>query len=238
MCWLWRITQSRYGHQLLPSSASRSTAVRALRRMLTPLTARPSADVERGQGESLLPGFHACRLPRWTGRTKKRNECPTRKWAKEKGRTHEPSGLKRKKARIRACLRSRQRTYHVVGRAVVPWCSETSRIPREVLINWEVCPGLRSGWLRGSIYWVLLVLGSALLFQNHYPRFTGAPSGHFRTLPRRPPSVDSGLGDHDVPYGMRPLRTAQATLVQVLSEMLRPCPDRTAQTEHVRRAGL
>ena len=52
---------------------------------------------------------------------------------------------------------------------------------------------MRSGWLRGSIYWVLLVLGSALLFQNHYPRFTGAPSGHFRTLPRRPPSVDSGL---------------------------------------------
>ena len=40
---------------------------------------------------------------------------------------------------------------------------------------------------------MLLVLGSALLFQNHYPRFTGAPSGHFRTLPRRPPSVDSGL---------------------------------------------
>ena len=34
---------------------------------------------------------------------------------------------------------------------------------------------MRSGWLRGSIYWVLLVLGSALLFQNHYPRFTGAP---------------------------------------------------------------
>ena len=51
---------------------------------------------------------------------------------------------------------------------------------------------MRSGWLRGSIYWVLLVLGSALLFQNHYPRFTGAPSVHFRTLPRRPPSVDSG----------------------------------------------
>ena len=50
---------------------------------------------------------------------------------------------------------------------------------------------MRSGWLRGSIYWVLLVLGSALLFQNHYPRFTGAPSCRFRTLTRRPPSVDS-----------------------------------------------
>ena len=28
--------------------------------------------------------------------------------------------------------------------------------------------------------------------QSHYPRFTGAPSCRFRTLPRRPPSVDSG----------------------------------------------
>ena len=63
---------------------------------------------------------------------------------------------------------------------------------------------MRSGWLRGSIYWVLLVLGSALLFQNHYPRFTGAPSGHFRTLPRRPPSVDSGLSIDQ--WGNHPLR--------------------------------
>ena len=54
---------------------------------------------------------------------------------------------------------------------------------------------MRSGWLRASIYWVLLVLGSALLFQNHYPRFTGAPSCRFRTLTRRPPSVDSGLAE-------------------------------------------
>ena len=30
------------------------------------------------------------------------------------------------------------------------------------------------------------------LFQNHYPRCTGAPSYRFRTLTRRPPSVDSG----------------------------------------------
>ena len=30
--------------------------------------------------------------------------------------------------------------------------------------------------------------------QNHYPRFRGAPSGHFRMLTKRPPSVDSGLG--------------------------------------------
>ena len=40
---------------------------------------------------------------------------------------------------------------------------------------------------------MLLVPGSALLFHNHYPGFTGAPSCRFRTLPRRPPSVDSGL---------------------------------------------
>ena len=33
--------------------------------------------------------------------------------------------------------------------------------------------------------------GVGLLFQNH-PRFTGAPSCRFRTLTRRPPSVDSG----------------------------------------------
>ena len=34
--------------------------------------------------------------------------------------------------------------------------------------------------------------GTGLLLQNHYPRFRGAPFGHFRTLTRRPPSVDSG----------------------------------------------
>ena len=32
-----------------------------------------------------------------------------------------------------------------------------------------------------------------MLLQNHYPRFRGAPSGHFRMLTKRPPSVDSGL---------------------------------------------
>ena len=31
------------------------------------------------------------------------------------------------------------------------------------------------------------------MLQNHYPRSTGAPSCRFRTLTRRPPSVDSGL---------------------------------------------
>ena len=34
--------------------------------------------------------------------------------------------------------------------------------------------------------------GTVLLLQNHYPRFRRAPSGHFRMLTRRPPSVDSG----------------------------------------------
>ena len=60
---------------------------------------------------------------------------------------------------------------------------------------------IRSGWLRHSIYWVLLFWGRFLL-QNHYPRSTGAPSCRFRTLTRRPPSVDSGLESltqgHDV----------------------------------------
>ena len=34
--------------------------------------------------------------------------------------------------------------------------------------------------------------GAGFLLQNHYPRSTGAPSCRFRTLTRRPPSVDSG----------------------------------------------
>ena len=34
--------------------------------------------------------------------------------------------------------------------------------------------------------------GVGFLLQNHYPRSTGAPSCRFRTLTRRPPSVDSG----------------------------------------------
>ena len=34
--------------------------------------------------------------------------------------------------------------------------------------------------------------GVGFLFQNHYPRSTGAPSYRFWTLTRRPPSVDSG----------------------------------------------
>ena len=37
--------------------------------------------------------------------------------------------------------------------------------------------------------------GTVLLLQNHHPRFRGAPSGHFRMLTKRPPSVDSGLGN-------------------------------------------
>ena len=51
---------------------------------------------------------------------------------------------------------------------------------------------IRSGWLRDSIYWVLLFWGR-FLSQNHYPRSTGAPSCRFRALTRPPPSVDSGL---------------------------------------------
>ena len=34
--------------------------------------------------------------------------------------------------------------------------------------------------------------GVGFLFQNHYPRSTGAPFYRFRTLTRRPPSVNSG----------------------------------------------
>ena len=45
--------------------------------------------------------------------------------------------------------------------------------------------------------------GTVLLLQNHYPRFRGAPSGHFRMLTKRPPSVDSGLA---MPHGRNTLR--------------------------------
>ena len=33
------------------------------------------------------------------------------------------------------------------------------------------------------------------LFQNHYPRFRGAPAGFFKGCPQGPPSADSGLGN-------------------------------------------
>ena len=50
---------------------------------------------------------------------------------------------------------------------------------------------IRSGLFCGSIYWVLLVSGR-VLFQNHYPRFTGAPSSFFKGCPQGRPSVHSG----------------------------------------------
>ena len=34
---------------------------------------------------------------------------------------------------------------------------------------------------------------AVFLFQNHYPRFRGAPSGFLKGCPQGPPSVDSGL---------------------------------------------
>ena len=36
--------------------------------------------------------------------------------------------------------------------------------------------------------------GVGFVFQNHYPRFRGAPSGFFKGCPKGRPSVDSGLG--------------------------------------------
>ena len=38
------------------------------------------------------------------------------------------------------------------------------------------------------------------MFQNHYPRFRGAPFGYFRTLTRRPPSVDSGEASSSIRF--------------------------------------
>ena len=54
---------------------------------------------------------------------------------------------------------------------------------------------IRSGCSSGSIYLVLPVSGWVSCSKNHYPRSTGALSYPFRTLTRRPPSVDSGLGE-------------------------------------------
>ena len=51
------------------------------------------------------------------------------------------------------------------------------------------------------------------MLQNHYPRSTGAPSCRFRTLTRRPPSVDSGLESNsltDGPFGSN-LKTSHYT---------------------------
>ena len=46
--------------------------------------------------------------------------------------------------------------------------------------------------LKDPVWMVGVVSGVGFLLQNHYPRFKGAPSCHFRTLTRRPHSVDSG----------------------------------------------
>ena len=50
--------------------------------------------------------------------------------------------------------------------------------------------------------------GTVLLLQNHYPRFRGAPSGHFRMLTKRPPSVDSGLDPSTLTHHQLPLNPA------------------------------
>ena len=53
------------------------------------------------------------------------------------------------------------------------WSSKTMRI--------------RSGLFCGSS-----LFPGGFLFQNHYPRFRGAPSGFLKGCPQGPPSVDSG----------------------------------------------
>ena len=51
---------------------------------------------------------------------------------------------------------------------------------------------IRSGWLRGSIYLGAPSLGLFCCYKTIIPDSEEHPSGHFRMLTKRPPSVDSG----------------------------------------------
>ena len=52
---------------------------------------------------------------------------------------------------------------------------------------------MRSGWLRGSIYWVLLVLGPVCCYKTIIPDSWGAPSRFFKGCPQGPPFGGFGL---------------------------------------------
>ena len=87
----------------------------------------------------------------------------------------------------------------------------------------------RGAQVEASIGCSLFLAG--FLFQNHYPRSSGAPFCRFRTLTRRPPSVDSSLSD---PAWRTPVFTGAGSLYE--SEPVRrfvglklsgPLPDET-----------
>ena len=80
--------------------------------MLTPLTARPSANVEGWRPGPRVSLLLLASMPAASpdepsdaeeGERRRGINAPPENGAKEKGRTHEPSGLKRKKARIHGC---------------------------------------------------------------------------------------------------------------------------------------
>ena len=84
--------------------------------------------------------------------------------------------------------------FHVRGTAGIaaflPGWGSTGEAPGEpVQPGAEVLSGRRLSY--GQIGCSCFGLG--FVSKNHYPRFRGAPFGYFRTLTRRPPSVDSGL---------------------------------------------
>ena len=64
--------------------------------------------------------------------------------------------------------------------------------------HWPPGDGRQRGCGYGRVCSVAASIGCSLfpggfLFQNHYPRFRGAPSGFFKGCPQGRPSVDSGL---------------------------------------------
>ena len=70
--------------------------------------------------------------------------------------------------------------------------------PEGAAQHWPPSGGRRRRFECGRSAHVAAPIGCSLflagfLFQNHYPRSPGAPFCRFRTLTRRPPSVDSGL---------------------------------------------
>ena len=64
--------------------------------------------------------------------------------------------------------------------------------------HWPPGDGRQRGCGYGRVCSVAASIGCSLfpggfLFQNHYPRFRGAPAGFFKGCPQGRPSVDSGL---------------------------------------------
>ena len=76
---------------------------------------------------------------------------------------------------------------HVLGQS--GWKEQPSIVDQAVVVEGDLNAVGVLKWqhlLGAPCFWLVF------LFQNHYPRCAGVPSCRFRTLTRRPPSVDSG----------------------------------------------